>query len=140
MTLLATIKSEETVLLAEVLGIGEEILTQVLPIIEGDAGSLLLQLLPITEQVVLGLESNPGTGVQKLNLAIPQIEQQAEAAGIQAGTAAIITSVQIVTAKLKAAVAPVAPASSSTAVSGTQVPPASTSAASSPAVPEQAAS
>ena len=140
MSLLTKIKSEETVLLAEVLGIGEEILTQVLPIIEGDAGSLLLQLLPITEQVVLGLVSNPGTGVQKLNLAIPQIEQQAEAAGIQAGTAAIITSVQIVTAKLKAAVAPVAPASSSTAVSGTQVPPASTSAESSPVVPEQAAS
>ena len=131
MTLLASIKSEEAVLLAEVLGIGEEILTQVLPIIEGEAGALLLQLIPITEQVVLDLVSNPGTGVQKLNLAIPQIKAAAEAAGIKAGTAAIINAVQIVTTRLNTAVGV-----SSTAVSGTQVPPAETS----PVVPDQVAS
>ena len=90
-------------LLAEFLGIEKEVVAKVLPLIEGEAGVLLQELLPIAEKVCLGLVSSNAPGTEKLATAIPQIEALAKQAGITAGTAAIIDAIQVVTKSLPAA-------------------------------------
>jgi hypothetical protein len=109
----------------------KSLIAALLPVLESDLSALLTELLPIAEQVVVGLATSSISGKEKQAAAFSTITSTAEAAGIQATAQAVNIAIELAVANLP---------KTSTAVSGTQVPPASTSAESSPVVPEQAAS
>lgn len=119
------IKAELIVIIAHIAGVAKSLVAAILPVLEADLSTLLAEILPIAEQVVISLATSPSTGKEKQAAAFEAIKSAATAAGIQATTQAINIAIELAVANL--------PKASTGTVSGTQVPP-------SPVVPEQAAS
>jgi len=109
MSIIQTIEQDIQAEFAKLAGIDGKILAQVLPMLQSASGALLAQVLPIAEQIVVSLATDgTKTGLEKLQTAIPQVVSLVEAAGIKAGTGAVVTAIQIAAANLPKSATPAA--------------------------------
>ena len=97
-----TIKSWFLEKLAEIFGLAKTYAKALLPILEGDASSLLQQILPIALTIVESLATSSISGAMKQQNAFSQIQSAAKTAGISAGASAINLAIELAVANLSA--------------------------------------
>jgi hypothetical protein len=104
------IKAELIIIIAHIAGVAHSLVAALMPVLEADLSTLLTEILPIAEQVVIGLATHSMSGKEKQQAAFAQITQMATAAGIQATTQAVNIAIELAVANLPKTAAVPAPA------------------------------
>ena len=86
----------------------EALVAKLVPILESDLSALLTALLPIAEDVVIGLATSGQSGKDKQAAAFSQITSMATAAGIQATAQAVNIVIELAVANMPKTATPAA--------------------------------
>lgn len=102
------IHDEVVSIIATLTKVSKSLIAALLPVLKSDLSALLTELLPIAEQVVVGLATGTQSGKEKQAAAFSSITSAAENAGIQATAQAVNIAIELAVANLKpvAATAP----------------------------------
>lgn len=95
------IKAALTNLFTHVTGLSASVWNFLEPILVGETGKLLQDLLPIAESVVLEIETTGGFPNQKRDAAFAQVQVIARTRGIDAANSVLNLAIEAAVAKLK---------------------------------------
>jgi hypothetical protein len=95
------IHDEVVSIIATLTKASKSLIAALLPVLGSDLSALLTKLLPIAEQVVVGLATGTQSGKEKQAAAFSSITSAAENAGIQATAHAVNIAIELAVANLK---------------------------------------